>query len=208
MFCRLCVFFCPLCRVLELKTAEGWFFQRLKLCIWTKGGHEVGTLSIEYTIQWQFMTIHELWNSIMFLNFKMSLVTEILSGKILVKFRWNYTNYNKLNKKAYDISKRNIGGQVLYFWKKRLLFVLKQLNLIDKYYEYVFIEISFVILYFLIVIFLQQFANVDFGNVIKIDRHNLLLKVFRIRTWNLTTNKQLNNFLTNKKVKYGKRKFC
>ena len=154
------------------------------------------------------MTIHELWNSIIFLNFKMSLVTEILSGKILVKFRWNYANYNKLKKKAYDISKRNIGGQVLYFWKKRLLFVLKQLNLIDKYYENVFIEISFVILYFLIVIFLQQFANVDFGNVIKIDRHNLLLKVFRIRTWNLTTNKQLNNFLTNKKVKYGKRKFC
>ena len=154
------------------------------------------------------MTIHELWNSIIFLNFKMSLVTEILSGEILVKFRWNYANYNKLNKKAYDISKRNIGGQVLYFWKKRLLFVLKQLNLIDKYYENVFIEISFVILYFLIVIFLQQFANVDFGNVIKIDRHNLLLKVFRIRTWNLTTNKQLNNFLTNKKVKYGKRKFC
>ena len=154
------------------------------------------------------MTIHELWNSIIFLNFKMSLVTEILSGEILVKFRWNYANYNKLKKKAYDISKRNIGGQVLYFWKKRLLFVLKQLNLIDKYYEYVFIEISFVILYFLIVIFLQQFANVDFGNVIKIDRHNLLLKVFRIRTWNLTTNKQLNNFLTNKKVKYGKRKFC
>ena len=154
------------------------------------------------------MTIHELWNSIIFLNFKMSLVTEILSGEILVKFRWNYANYNKLNKKAYDISKRNIGGQVLYFWKKRLLFVLKQLNLIDKYYENVFIEISFVILYFLIVIFLQQFANVDFGNVIKIDRHNLLLKVFRIRTWNLTTIKQLNNFLTNKKVKYGKRKFC
>ena len=154
------------------------------------------------------MTIHELWNSIIFLNFKLSLVTEILSGEILVKFRWNYANYNKLNKKAYDISKRNIGGQVLYFWKKRLLFVLKQLNLIDKYYENVFIEISFVILYFLIVIFLQQFANVDFGNVIKIDRHNLLLKVFRIRTWNLTTNKQLNNFLTNKKVKYGKRKFC
>ena len=153
------------------------------------------------------MTIHELWNSIIFLNFKMSLVTEILSGKILMKFPWNYANYNKLNKKAYDISKRNIGGQVLYFWKKRLLFVLKQLNLIDKYYENVFIEISFVILYFLIVIFLQQFANVDFGNVIKIDRHNLLLKVFRIRTWNLTTNKQLNNFLTNKKVKYGKRKF-
>ena len=81
------------------------------------------------------------------------------------------------------------------------------MNLIDKYYENIFIEISFVILYFLIVIFLQQFANVDFGNVIKIDRHNLLLKVFRIRTWNLTTNKQLNNFLTNKKVKYGKRKF-
>ena len=153
------------------------------------------------------MTIHELWNSIIFLNFKMSLVTEILSGEILVKFRWNYANYNKLNKKAYDISKRNIGGQVLYFWKKRLLFVLKQLNLIDKYYENVFIEISFVIRYFLIVIFLQQFANVDFGNVIKIDRHNLLLKVFRIRTWNLTTIKQLNNFLTNKKVKYGKRKF-
>ena len=137
----------------------------------------------------------------------MSLVTEILSGKILMKFPWNYANYNKLNKKAYDISKRNIGKQVLYFWKKRLLFVLKQLNLIDKYYENVFIEISFVILYFLTVIFLQQFVNVDFGNVIKIDRHNLLLKVFRIRTWNLTTNKQLNNFLTNKKVKYGKRKF-
>ena len=81
------------------------------------------------------------------------------------------------------------------------------MNLIDKYYENVFIEISFVILYFLTVIFLQQFVNVDFGNVIKIDRHNLLLKVFRIRTWNLTTIKQLNNFLTNKKVKYGKRKF-
>ena len=56
MSCRLCVsvcvyvcvcmFFCCLCFILELKTAEGWFFQRVHLCIWAIGGYELGTLSI------------------------------------------------------------------------------------------------------------------------------------------------------------------
>ena len=27
-------------------TAEGWFFQRVKLCIWAIGGHKLGILSI------------------------------------------------------------------------------------------------------------------------------------------------------------------
>ena len=31
---------------MELKTEEGWFFQRVDLCIWAIGGHELGTLSI------------------------------------------------------------------------------------------------------------------------------------------------------------------
>ena len=40
------------------------------------------------------------------------------------------------NTKAYYISKRNyVGKKVLYFW----LFVFKQLNLIDKYHENIFI---------------------------------------------------------------------
>ena len=54
--------------------ARDWrrmIFQRVHLCIWAIGGHELGTLSIR---DWQFMTIHELWNSIIFLNFKTLLV--------------------------------------------------------------------------------------------------------------------------------------
>ena len=58
---------------------------------------------------------------------------------------------------------------------KRLLFVFNQLNLIDKYHENVFIGLN------------QRFTNVDFGNVIKIDRYKSLLKLFRIRIWNLSS---------------------
>ena len=43
---RVWVFFCCLSFILELKTEEGWFFQRVDLCIWAIGGHELGTLSI------------------------------------------------------------------------------------------------------------------------------------------------------------------
>ena len=70
------------------------FFQRVHLYIWGVAGHELSTLSIwargfnselishsffhrwlnKYTIHWQFMTTHELWNSIIFVNSKTSLV--------------------------------------------------------------------------------------------------------------------------------------
>ena len=40
------LFFCRLCFILELKTAEGWFFQRFHLSIWVIVVHELGTLSI------------------------------------------------------------------------------------------------------------------------------------------------------------------
>ena len=59
----------------ELKTMEGWFFQRVHLCIWATAGHKLGTLSIRvHNSYWQFMTIHELWNLTIFPNFKTSLV--------------------------------------------------------------------------------------------------------------------------------------
>ena len=48
-------FFCYLCFILELKTAEGWFFQRVHLCIWAIGGYELGTLSIQVH---NLLTVH------------------------------------------------------------------------------------------------------------------------------------------------------
>ena len=54
---RLCVcVLCRLCCILELKTAEGWFFQRVHLCIWVKGGHELDTLSIRVH---NSLTVHD-----------------------------------------------------------------------------------------------------------------------------------------------------
>ena len=46
-----CVFvcvclFCRLCCILKLKTAEGWFFKRVRLCMWAIGRQQLGTLSI------------------------------------------------------------------------------------------------------------------------------------------------------------------
>ena len=43
-------FFVLICFVLfcffELETTEGWFFQRVHLCVWAAAGHYLGTLSI------------------------------------------------------------------------------------------------------------------------------------------------------------------
>ena len=68
-------FFLSLGRVLELKTAEGWFFQRLKLCIWTKRGHEVGTLSIRVH---HSVTVHDNSWALKFDNFSefQSIITD------------------------------------------------------------------------------------------------------------------------------------
>ena len=46
-----CVFvcvclFCRLCCILKLKTAEGWFFKRVRLCMWAIGRQQLGNLSI------------------------------------------------------------------------------------------------------------------------------------------------------------------
>ena len=55
---------------LKLENTKGWFFQRVHLYLWAVAGHELS----KYKIHCQFMTIHELWNSIIFLNFKTSLM--------------------------------------------------------------------------------------------------------------------------------------
>ena len=83
---------------------ERWFFQRVPLFIRAVAGHKLSTFNTraqsfnswiisqcfyffckyqmiffhpwlnKYTTHYQFMTIHELWNSIIFWNFKTSLV--------------------------------------------------------------------------------------------------------------------------------------
>ena len=55
---------------LKLENTKGLFFQRVQLYLWAVAGHELS----KYKIHWQFMIIHELWNSIIFLNFKTSLM--------------------------------------------------------------------------------------------------------------------------------------
>ena len=58
----LCVWVCVcllLCFILELNPAEGWFFQRVHLCILAIGGHELVTLSIRVH---NSLTVHDnLW---------------------------------------------------------------------------------------------------------------------------------------------------
>ena len=59
-------FFCYLCFILELKTAEGWFFQRVHLCIWAMGGYELGTLSMQVH---NLLTVHNNSWALKFDNF-------------------------------------------------------------------------------------------------------------------------------------------
>ena len=62
---RVCVS-CRLCFILELKTAEGWFFQRVYLCTWVIGGHELGTPSIRVH---NSLTVHDNSWALKFSNF-------------------------------------------------------------------------------------------------------------------------------------------
>ena len=82
--CCLCVCFfsCHMCCILELKTAKGWFFLRVHLCIWAIGGHKLGTLSIRVH---NSLTVHDnLW-ALKFDNFSefqnIASESDVRSGK-------------------------------------------------------------------------------------------------------------------------------
>ena len=69
IFSFIVVFLCCLCFILEPKNAEGWFHlwnQRIHLCIWAIGGHELETLSIRVP---NFLTVHDNSWALKFDNF-------------------------------------------------------------------------------------------------------------------------------------------
>ena len=82
-------FFCRLCFTLELKTAQKDDFFIEFTCVY--GLYEDANkvlLVYECTIHWHFRTVHELWNSIILLNFKTSLVIFSPPGASLWRFAY------------------------------------------------------------------------------------------------------------------------
>ena len=67
----MCFFYRLRC-ILEIKTAEGWLFQGVHLCIWTIEGHKLGTLTMQVH---NSLTVHNnLW-ALKFDNFSESQTT-------------------------------------------------------------------------------------------------------------------------------------
>ena len=58
----------------DLETTKGWFFREFTCIYGIQPDINWALLVYEYAIHWQFITIHQHWNSTIFLNFKASLV--------------------------------------------------------------------------------------------------------------------------------------
>ena len=68
-FFLFCVSFLSFVFHFGAKGCRRMIFQRVHLCIWAIGGHELGTFSIEYPIHWQFMSVHDNSWALKFDNF-------------------------------------------------------------------------------------------------------------------------------------------
>ena len=84
MSCRF--FFVLVCFlfILELKTIEGWIFQRFHKCIWTIGGHKLDTFSV-----WVHNSLKVLDNSLAlkfdnFFEFKTSLMITPQAPRVMI----------------------------------------------------------------------------------------------------------------------------
>ena len=120
MSCHLCVCvffsFCRLCCILELKTGERWFVQRVHLYVWAIRRHELGTLSIRVH---NSLTVHENSCTLKFDNFS--------------KFQNFISDSPSTFQRHYDTSRTKIDMRLT-----PKLFLLLNLLMQAKYIKYLF----------------------------------------------------------------------